>query len=70
MHPYDYLIFCKIYNLSYSELGCNSCSDGFIAYLESLGYDTKKQWSDYHEKPIFKKPILNLRRNCSNHIDS
>ena len=65
MDLYDYIFLSKIHNLSYSEMRCDSCTTGFLEHLESLGYDTKKQWSIPNEKSLSKKSVLSISRNRS-----
>ena len=55
MKPYDYILLSKVHNLSYSEMRCNNCTPEFLAYLESLGYDTNQEWritDEYTKKDI------------------
>ena len=55
MKAYDYILLSKVHNLSYSEMRCNNCSPGFIAYLESLGHDVNQEWritDEYTKKSI------------------
>jgi hypothetical protein len=66
MNLYDYIFLSKIHNFSYSEMRCDSTTTGFLEYLQSLGYDTDKQWSNSNEKPISKKPVLSISRDRSN----
>jgi len=70
MKAYDYLLLSKIHNLAYSELRCNECSQGFIAYLESLGYDTNQEWRIDDEKYSNKNITLSGTRRDSDFTDS
>ena len=60
MKPYDYILLSKVHNLSYSEMRCNNCPPEFLAYLESLGYDTNQEWRITDE---YTKKDINFPRN-------
>ena len=60
MKPYDYILLSKVHNLSYSEMRCNNCTPEFLAYLESLGYDTNQEWRITDE---YTKKDINFPRN-------
>ena len=60
MKAYDYILLSKVHNLSYSEMRCNNCTPEFLAYLESLGYDTNQEWRITDE---YTKKDINFPRN-------